>query len=107
MGYSPWGHKKLDTTKQLTLGTHLMEVQQPVSTNICKSKMHGANLPPDVASLGKQRRLDIVPEASLSSQKNLSLGDPNDRAYIRDWQNFDGERKVMKNYREGDRTFSL
>ncbi|KAI4538903.1 hypothetical protein MG293_011170 [Ovis ammon polii] len=36
---------------------------------------------------------DIVPEASLSSQKNLSLGDPNDRAYIGDWQNFDGERK--------------
>lgn len=50
---------------------------------------------------------DIVPEASLSSQKNLSLGDPNDRAYIGDWQNFDGERKVMKNYGEGDRTFSL
>ena len=58
MGYSPWGHKKLDTTEQLTLGTHLMEVQQPVSTNIFKSKMHDAYLPPDVASLGKQRRLD-------------------------------------------------
>ena len=58
VGYSPWGHKKLDTTEQLTLGTHLMEVQQPVFANICKSKMHGAYSPPDVASLGKQGRLD-------------------------------------------------
>lgn len=48
-----------------------------------------------------------MPEASLSSQKNLSLGEPNDRACIGAWQNFGGERKVMKNYGEGDRTFSL
>ena len=72
VGYSPWGHKELDTTERLTQ----IQKRMPLSLN---SQMPGAHLPPaharqEVAELGSRRQR--LPRFAAQPAREILVSEP-------------------------------